>query len=221
MRTIRVTGKGEIRVKPDMTRILLSLEGTDRNYTEALRKSSEETEALKTLLTRFGFERSELKTLKFSIDTEYEHYEEKGIYKQRFVGYKFIHKMKVEFESDNELLGKILYALAHSAVKPEIHFLYTVKDPEKAKNELLGKAVTDAREKAEVLTRAAGVTLKDIESIDYSWQEVDFEYRPSDRGMIARSLELPMMGRAEGFDIDIEPDDIDVADTVTVIWEIG
>ena len=24
-----------------------------------------------------------------------------------------------------------------------------------------------------------------------------------------------------GFDMDIEPDDIDVSDTVTVLWEIG
>ncbi len=37
------------------------------------------------------------------------------------------------------------------------------------KSELLGKAVTDAKEKASVLTQAAGVTLKDIQSIDYSW----------------------------------------------------
>ena len=28
MRTIRVTGKGQIKVKPDMTRITMSLEGT-------------------------------------------------------------------------------------------------------------------------------------------------------------------------------------------------
>ena len=26
---------------------------------------------------------------------------------------------------------------------------------------------------------------------------------------------------AAGFDIDIDPDDIDVSDTVTVLWEIG
>ena len=175
MRTIRVTGKGQIKVKPDMTRITMSLEGTYPEYGETLRKSSEDTESLKDLLAGFGFERSELKTLNFNVETEYESYKDKGTYKQRFVGYKFRHMMKVEFPSDNDRLGKVLYALANCPVKPEFRLSYTVSDPEAAKNELLGKAVTDAKEKASVLTQAAGVTLKDIQSIDYSWGEIDVQ----------------------------------------------
>lgn len=69
MRTIRVTGKGQIKVKPDMTRITISLEGTYPEYGETLRKSTEDTERLKDLLAGFGFERSDLKTLSFSVDT--------------------------------------------------------------------------------------------------------------------------------------------------------
>ena len=72
MRTIRVTGKGRIKVKPDMTRITLSLEGIYPEYGETLRRSSQDTERLKDLLAGFGFERTDLKTLNFSVDTEYE-----------------------------------------------------------------------------------------------------------------------------------------------------
>ena len=71
-RTIRVTGKGRIKVKPDMTRITLSLEGIYPEYGETLRRSSQDTERLKDLLAGFGFERTDLKTLNFSVDTEYE-----------------------------------------------------------------------------------------------------------------------------------------------------
>ena len=49
--------------------------------------------------------------------------------------------MKVEFASDNARLGKTLYALANSPLNPEFRISCTVKDPEAAKNELLGKAV--------------------------------------------------------------------------------
>ena len=169
MRTIRVTGKGQIKVKPDTTRITMTLEGTYPDYGEALRHSSLDTEQLKDVLSAFGFERSDLKTLKFDVEIEYESYKDKGIYKQRFVGYKFRHMMKVEFPSDNNRLGKVLYALANCSVKPEFRLSYTVSDPEAAKNELLGKAVTDAKEKASVLTQAAGVTLKDIQSMISLW----------------------------------------------------
>ena len=220
MRTISVTGKGRIRVRPDMTRITLTLEGTCPQYDETLRRSSEDSESLKDLLSGFGFERSDLKTLNFSVDTEYESYKDRDAYKQRFVGYKFRHLMKIEFESDNKLLGRLLYALADCPVRPEFRLSYTVKDPEATKNELLGKAITDAKEKASVLTQAAGVALKEIQSIDYSWGEIDFEFSPMNRPIMAPECSDDMMP-GKSYDMDIEPDDIEVADTVTVIWEIG
>ncbi|MBR4579381.1 MAG: SIMPL domain-containing protein [Oscillospiraceae bacterium] len=220
MRTIRVTGKGQIKVKPDMTRITMTLTGVFKEYGETLRRSSEETEALKDILSAFGFERSDLKTLNFSVDTEYESYRDKNNnYQQRFVGYRFNHVLKVEFASDNDRLGKILYALANGKARPEFRISYTVKDPEAAKNRLLGKAVTDAREKAEVLTRAGGVELKDIQSIDYSWGQIDFEFRPMMDNLAVGRCAAGMVEKSVA--LDMEPDDIEVSDTVTVVWEIA
>ena len=221
MRTIRVTGKGQIKVRPDMTRITLSLEGTYPEYGEALRRSSQDTEQLKDLLAGFGFEQSDLKTLSFHVDTEYESYKDHGAYKQRLVGYKYHHTMKVEFESDNDRLGKVLYALAHCQVRPEFRLSYTVKDPEAAKNELLGKAIADAKAKAAVLTGAAGVDLKDIHSIDYSWGQINFEVQPMNRMLMAEECCDSAINEAGSYDMDIEPDDIEVSDTVTVVWEIA
>lgn len=215
MRTIRVTGKGQLKLRPDTTRITMTLEGVYPDYGETLRHSSEDTEALKDVLSGFGFARSDLKTLSFSVDTEYESYRERDVYKQRFIGYRFQHSLKVEFPSDNQRLGRILYAIANCAVSPEFRLSYTVRDPEAAKNELLGRAVQDAKEKAAVLARAAGVTLQCIESIDYSWGEIDIEYRPMER--MAKAAQ-PLM--AKRYALDIEPDDIELSDTVTVIWEI-
>ena len=224
MRTIRVTGNGQIKVKPDMTRITITLDGLYSDYAETLQCSSEDTERLKDLLSAFGFERSDLKTLSFNVDTEYESYRENDTYKQRFIGYRFRHILKVEFESDNgtkeilHRLHKILYALGNCDLNPEFRISYTVKDPEAAKNELLGKAVKDAKEKAVVITAAAGVTLKDIQNIDYSWGEIEFEVNPMNRLMKSCA---PVAACADSsYDIDIEPDGIEVSDTVTVVWEI-
>lgn len=220
MRMIRITGKGQIKVKPDMTRITITLEGMYPDYAETLRLSSEDTDSLKYVLATFGFERTDLKTLNFNIDTEYESYKDHDTYKQRFVGYRFRHLLKVEFDSDNERLGKILYALGNCDLHLEFRISYTVKDPESAKNELLGKAVKDAKEKAAVITSAAGVTLKDIQSIDYSWGEIEFEVSPMNRLMKA-CAPVPAACEDACYDMDIEPDDIEVADTVTVVWEIN
>lgn len=112
-----------------------------------------------------------------------------------------------------------MFALANAErICPEFRLSYTVKDKETSKNELLEKAIADAKAKAMVLTQAAGVSLKDIQSIDYSWGEINFEYSHMQGDMLMRCCE-ESDGR-NGYVMDIEPDDIEVSDTVTVVWEI-
>ena len=141
-------------------------------------------------------------------------------WKRRFEGYKYIHHMKIEFASDNKKLGQVLYALAHSSLKPEFSIEYTVADVEKCKNELLHKANEDSIQKAQVLTTAANVKLGEIQAIDYSWGEIDFVTKPMNEMRLMECTECEMSAPA-AYDIDIEADDIDVTDTVTVVWEIA
>ena len=119
MRTIRTTGSGLIRLQPDTTCITMTLTGLAPDYGEALRRSSADTETLRGVLTGFGFARTDLKTLGFHVSTEYESYQdENNTYRERFAGYRFRHVLKVEFDSDNDRLGKVLYALANGSVRP-------------------------------------------------------------------------------------------------------
>ena len=220
-RMIKVTGKGNLKVKPDVTRITITLEGQNKEYDKILEQSSKDTEALKDILEKQGFDRSDVKTLMFNVDTRYESYQTRDkSWRERFVGYEFKHVVKVEFPSDNTRLGKILFALANAiAIHPDFRISYTVKDKEASKNELLGKAIADAKAKAVVLTSAAGVTLKDIKTIDYSWGEIEFEYSPMRGDMLCKAAMLEE--DCGSFAMDIEPDDIEVSDTVTVVWEIA
>lgn len=218
-RTIRVTGKGKISVKPDMIRLILDLEDTRESYEETLKQSTVQVGTLKECFERLGFAKTDLKTITFNIDTEYESYrDENEDWKRRFVGYKFVHYMKIEFDADNKLLGKVLYALAHCVVKPEFRINYTVRDVESAKNRLLANAMQDSKEKAKVLAEAAEVSLGEIITIDYSWGEMRFVTEPLEGNVL---LEECCYRESEPYAFDIEPEDIDVSDTVTVIWGIG
>ena len=124
--------------------------------------------------------------------------------------------MRLEFPADNERLGKVLYALAHCPASPEFSIEYTVANPEAAKNELLGEAVKDSAAKAKVLAESAGVKLGNIVNIDYSWGEVEFVSRPLEAVTMRCMTPEP-----DSYDMDIEPEDIDMTDTVTVIWDIA
>ena len=218
-RTIRVTGKGRIFVKPDTIRLQITQESVENTYEGAVRESAEKKRQLNDALEKFGFAGNDLKTLYFNVDTEYESYQDKNkCWKKRLVGYKYTHRMKLEFPSDNKLLSRVLLAVARCPGKPEFTISFTVADKEAAKNELLAKAVEDSKAKAAVLTAAAGVQLKEVLTIDYSWGEMDFVTRPMNEKICVSMADG--MDDA-GIDMDIEADDIDVTDTVTVVWAIA
>lgn len=220
-KTIRVTGKGKISVKPDRIRLLITQKGLCEAYDEALRESVTRKAEMNERLAAVGFEKKDLKTLYFNVDTEYERYQAKDrSWKERLKGYRYNQRMKLEFDADNALLGKVLYAMAHCPGEPQFSIEYTVSDPEAARDALLAKAVADSRRKAEVLTAAAGTQLGELQLIDYSWGEVDIYSRPMDTRMLMDCAEMPIASNAAGYELDIEADDIDVMDTVTVVWTL-
>ncbi len=213
-RTVHVTGKGMIRLKPDTVRVAMTLEGMEPDYAETLRRSAADTERIRGALIEAGFSREELKTRNFNVQTEYEGYQEDGVYRQRLVGYRFIHELEIEFPWDNERLGAVLNAITDAALSPNLRISYTVKDREAAKNALLGLAVADAKAKAEALTAAAGVKLLDVLQINYAIGENEFAVHPVLYAGAARKM------CADNAAPEIVPEEITAEDTVTIVWAI-
>ena len=219
-RTIRVTGRGKTAVKPDMIEVSIFVNKVYPEYGEAMEASAELTEVLRAAAERAGFDPSELKTSGFSVNMNYEGiYDENGKWENKFTGYRYNHSMVIRFDLDNDKLGRLLFELSDCGVDAEISIGHTVKDPEPVRNELLARAVADSRAKAEVLASASGVELGDILNVDYSWGEMQIYNRTADR-MTFGGYNAKAAMTEESFDMDIEADDINLQDTVTVIWEI-
>lgn len=216
MKTIRVTGIGSVSVKPDTTSLRITFAGIYKDYEETVRQSAEKTKILREAIEKSGLPGEALKTKDFSIESEYESYRDyNNDYKKRFLGYKFYHRTQIQFPKDNKMLGRILYELSLCSVKVEFSIDYTVKDKDAVKKEVIKRAVENSREKAEIMAIAAGVSLGEVQSIDYSWGEIDIRTSPVDKLEVRKSYALE-----PSYDIDIEPDDIDLTDTVTMVWEI-
>ncbi len=116
---------------------------------------------------------------------------------------------------DIEKIKEALSAIARSRTNPELSISFTIKDSTAINEEMLRSAARNARQKAEVLCAASGAALGSLLSIDYNWNEVHLcsntRYRLAEDRIAA-----PMVAKS----IDIEPEDIDVRDTVTFVWEI-
>ena len=215
-RTMTIKGVGKLSLRPNYTVISMSLNTANIDYGKAMDEASEHMEALRRAIADIGFEKSDLKTTGFDVDTEYRNEcDDKGNYTDVFEGYSVRHNLKLEFDFDNDLLAAVLNAVSDCIADPELNVKFTVKDREAVSAALLENACTNARAKAEILAKASGVTLGELLCINYDWGELHL-YSPTRYALEDNApMSMPCVAM-----MDIEPDDIDVSDNVTFVWEI-
>ena len=215
-RTIAVKGVGSLRVKPDYVVIGLELEAKNEVYERAMSLSSEQIEELTQALIKAGFAKEELKTTSFHIRADYRSEQnDKGNYVQVFDGYVCRSGMKLAFDLDMKLLGETLSAIGSLSVQPELNVSFTVKEPEAVNSRLLKAAADNARGKAEILCAASGVTLGQLQRIEYNWSEPAAYSRTA---VSADRMAMPMMKNA--FRAERAPEEIELSDSAAFIWEL-
>lgn len=216
-RTITVKGMGRVTTAPDYVVISMSLEAHEKNYEATMGLAANKIEQLNASLAEIGFEKKSVKTTNFNVRTDYDRVKDKnGNYSSVFNGYICTHRLKVEFDFDTKRLARTLYAISSCLANPELSISFTVKDPSAVNTELLKSATINAKEKAQILCEASGVELGQLLTIDYNWGELNIVSR-TDYMLEEKCMAMPVGSLA---DIDIEPDDIDVCDTATFVWEI-
>ncbi len=92
---------------------------------------------------------------------------------------------------------------------------FTIKDPSEIKEQLLESLTKNAKRKALVLCEASGLSLGNLLTINYSWGEINLV---SDTDFRLENSRTAMLLEES---IDIRPDDIDLRDSATFVWEIG
>lgn len=216
MKTITVKGIGKVSAKPDFVVLSMELESQNKNYESAMNLAAESIDYLNEALESVGFEKEAVKTTHFNVRTDYDNVRKKdGSYERVFNGYVVSHSLKVSFDFDSSRLTKALSAVGSCLAHPQLSIMFTVKDATAINEEMLKTATQNAHRKAEILCEASGKKLGDLISIDYNWGELDVVSRTS-YDIADDCLAVPMMTKS----LSIEPDDIDLSDTVTFVWEI-
>ena len=215
-RIITVKGTGNISVKPDLIVITMNLESQQYDYDKTMLKAAESVKALQEAIQSVGFDKKDLKTTSFNIRTHYESYRDKNNdYKTKFNGYICQQGTSLEFAFDTSVMSKVLNSIAKAPIDPQLNIKFSVKDKAAVSEELLVNATENAKQKAEILAKAAGVKLGNLISIDYNWGELHLYSQTSYDVMEDKCISM-----SESYSPEIEPDDIDVSDTVSFAWEI-
>jgi len=214
-REITVKGIGKAAASPDLIVINMNLEVCEPDYERTIQHGAETLDALRSAIESAGHNGKELKTTSFNINTKYENYREMDVWKQQFAGYSCTHGLRLEFDLDMPLLGATLGAVGGCDADPGINIKFSIKDPNAVSEQLLESAIKNAAWKANILAKSAGVSLGAIRRIDYNWSDIRLFSNTDmcfDEGA-TRVAAAPM-------EINIEPEEINVSDTATVVWAI-
>lgn len=213
-RTITVKGIGKVSTKPDYVVLPMTLESKYKDYNKAMDMAANHIQHLNETLFSIGFEKGSVKTTNFNVCTDYDRVKDRnGDYQSVFCGYEVTHNLKLAFDFDMGKLSQALSDIASCLSRPQLSVAFTVKNVTTINEEMLRFATANAKKKAEILWEASCVTMGDLIAIDYNWGKLDiYSHTRYDCCEDA----MPLMAKS----IDIDPDDIDVSDTATFVWEI-
>ena len=211
-RTITVKGSAKLSLRPDYVVVTLSLTAEDPSYDAAMSQANARLEALRDAIAAVSFDRKDLKTTNFRVSTEYDFQNDQyGNGRRVFRGYACTHELKLSLDFDAARLGETLSAITGCEATPELNVRFTVKDSDAVSDELLRQASDNALRRAKVLAAASGVTLGQLVRVWYSWGDREFV---SPTAFAAGGM---LRSKAS---MDFTPEDIDINDQATFVWEI-
>ena len=159
-------------VQPDAAVVEATVATVHASYADASAETHRRIEWLRDTILPHGFGRSDFKTTDFRMTREIEHLENPR--RSEFVGYCARHTVTLRLPLEKTRLNRLVEACLASGAEAEVDVHFTVLEPETVRNRLLAAAVENARQRAEVLTGAAGVKLGAIAQINYGATEVRF-----------------------------------------------
>jgi hypothetical protein len=152
---ITVTGTGTVETAPDIATLMIGVTTQGATAAEALAANTAALEAVLARLNTAGIEASDLQTSNLSLNPNWTGYDSAA---PTISGYVASNLLTVRVRK-LETLGAVLDAAVADGANTLNGLTFGLADPEPALNRARTDAVEDARAKAELLARVAGVTL--------------------------------------------------------------
>ena len=204
--TIVTTGTGRIAVEPDTAELRLGVGISRPTVGEARTAASDAMTAILAALAGAGVERRDVRTTILNVQPRYDYRDGKP---PRLTGYDLANLVVVTVRDLGTLGGVIDGALAAGATSLD-GLAFRVDDPSDAERAARTAAVAEARDRAQVLAEAAGVTIAGVSDIVEGGATPIWPQPKAARALLAADTATP-----------IESGTTEVSVTVTVTFRIG
>jgi uncharacterized protein len=163
LRTLTMTGTGEMRAKPDTAIVTLGVMSRADTARAALTANNAAMTAILSSLEAAGVAKKDIQTSNFSVNPVYD-YDNSGAKPPRITGYDVSNQLAVTVRK-LDTLGTILDEAVSKGSNQIYGITFTIDDPRALEDEARKSAVEDAARKAKLYAEAAGVALDAIQSI--------------------------------------------------------
>jgi uncharacterized protein YggE len=204
--TIVTTGTGRVAVEPDTAELRLGVGISRPTVGEARTAAAEAMTAILGAVAAAGVERRDLRTTILNVQPRYEYRDGKP---PRLTGYDLANLVVVTVRDLGALGGVIDGALGAGATSLD-GLTFRLDDPSEAERAARTAAVAEARDRAQVLADAAGVTIAGVSDIVEGGATPIWPQAKAARAMLAADTATP-----------IEAGTTEVSVTVTVTFRIA
>ena len=153
---LEVTGKGAVKAMPDMA--VLNVGVTTSGATTAVQdENSKEMEKVIASVKKLGVDEKDIKTISYYMNPNYDYgpdYREKG----RIVGYTVYNTIEIKVR-DIDKAGEVLAAATAAGANVSSGVSFTLSNTEEYYNQALTNAYANAKDKAQTLAKAMGVSV--------------------------------------------------------------
>ncbi|GIW46856.1 MAG: putative conserved lipoprotein LpqG [Deltaproteobacteria bacterium] len=205
--TLKVTGKGEVKVKPDVAYLRLSVETTSPRASEAVYQNAEKMEKVIDKLGSLIGKEDEISTTGYNLSPVYQ-YDEKTR-RSVLTGYRVLNQVEIETSRLNDI-GKLIDSAIQSGVNRVESVRFDTRKKSDYKKQALVKAVNEAREIAEIVASASGVKIVKVLRISPSYESPIPVYKEI----------TPARGIPSEITTPIEPGEVTIQASVSILFEI-
>ena len=206
--TLTVTGNAQTTVNPDQAVVYVQIQTTDISAEEAKNENARIYDDVLTALIKVGIEMKDIETQNYNI---YPKYNWSSGY-QEIIGYTVSNSMKIITDDFNNV-GKIVdAAVDNGGLISYINFELSNEKSNDYKASMLAEAASDAKKKATAIADGLGKKVGKVVSISTS----DYNYYPYP----LYRMEEGVASDVKTVATDIQPENLDISATVSVVYKI-
>jgi len=207
--TLQANGKGVVTAKPDKANITISVETTSQNASGAVKENADKmNKVMANLKSQIG-KGDKISTTGYNLSPVYTYDETKR--KSELSGYRVSNGVIVETKNLN-IIGKLIDSATQAGANRIDSLSFDTDNKDEYRRQALVKAVQDARQTADIVAKAAGVTIVKILQISPSYDVPIPVYR--EFALTAKAASEPPPPT------QIEPGELTVAASVNIVFEI-